>query len=126
LIRLGDQDGGAIKRREALHDDAPQLVVDGAPVTITGEGNGPIDAFVHTLVDGIGAELNVLGAAFVGACAWLTSLAAPTLTPIAEAAAAPNPSPAYFKTSRRVVTLVSRLFLNHSQPACSRNSILQN
>ncbi|MEP7115256.1 MAG: alpha-isopropylmalate synthase regulatory domain-containing protein, partial [Ilumatobacteraceae bacterium] len=37
-----------------------QLVVDDAPVTIIGEGNGPIDAFVHALRDGIDAELNVL------------------------------------------------------------------
>ena len=34
-----------------------QLVVDGAPVTIIGEGNGPIDAFVHALREGVGAEL---------------------------------------------------------------------
>jgi 2-isopropylmalate synthase len=37
-----------------------QLVVDGQPVTIVGEGNGPIDAFVHALRDGVAAELNVL------------------------------------------------------------------
>jgi 2-isopropylmalate synthase len=37
-----------------------QLVVDGAPITVIGEGNGPIDAFVHALADGISAELNVL------------------------------------------------------------------
>jgi 2-isopropylmalate synthase len=37
-----------------------QLVVDGTPATIVGEGNGPIDAFVHALRDGIDAELNVL------------------------------------------------------------------
>ena len=37
-----------------------QLVVDGAPVTIIGEGNGPIDAFVHALRDGVGAELDVV------------------------------------------------------------------
>jgi len=37
-----------------------QLVVDGAPVTIVGEGNGPIDAFVHALREGVDAELNVL------------------------------------------------------------------
>jgi 2-isopropylmalate synthase len=37
-----------------------QLVIDDAPVTIVGEGNGPIDAFVHALVDGIDADLNVL------------------------------------------------------------------
>jgi 2-isopropylmalate synthase len=37
-----------------------QLVIDGAPVTIVGEGNGPIDAFVHALRDGVDADLNVL------------------------------------------------------------------
>ena len=37
-----------------------QLVVDGAPVTIVGDGNGPIDAFVHALRDGVDAELNLL------------------------------------------------------------------
>ena len=37
-----------------------QLVVDGEPVTIVGEGNGPIDAFVRALRDGIDADLNVL------------------------------------------------------------------
>jgi 2-isopropylmalate synthase len=37
-----------------------QLVVDDLPVTIIGEGNGPIDAFVHALQEGIDAELNVL------------------------------------------------------------------
>jgi 2-isopropylmalate synthase len=37
-----------------------QLVVDGTPTTIVGEGNGPIDAFVHALRDGVDAELNVL------------------------------------------------------------------
>ena len=37
-----------------------QLVVDGEHVTITGEGNGPIDAFVHGLREGIGATLDVI------------------------------------------------------------------
>jgi 2-isopropylmalate synthase len=37
-----------------------QLVIDDAPVTVSGEGNGPIDAFVHALRDGVGANLNVL------------------------------------------------------------------
>ncbi|HEX2785785.1 MAG TPA: 2-isopropylmalate synthase [Ilumatobacteraceae bacterium] len=37
-----------------------QLVVDGSPVTIVGEGNGPIDAFVRALREGVAAELNVL------------------------------------------------------------------
>ncbi|MFZ4719233.1 MAG: 2-isopropylmalate synthase [Ilumatobacteraceae bacterium] len=37
-----------------------QLVVDGAPITVTGEGNGPIDAFVHALRSGIGSTIDVL------------------------------------------------------------------
>jgi 2-isopropylmalate synthase len=37
-----------------------QLVVDGAHRTITGEGNGPIDAFVHAVRDGFGFDLDVV------------------------------------------------------------------
>ena len=70
-------------------------------------------------------------AGFVGGCASFASTLAFTGTPNTEAAAAPTPSPAYFKTSRRVVTLGSRLSLNHSrglQPRrfASPDSILQN
>ena len=36
-----------------------QLTVDGAPHTISGEGNGPIDAFVRALRAGVGATLDV-------------------------------------------------------------------
>jgi 2-isopropylmalate synthase len=36
-----------------------QLVVDGQSLTISGEGNGPIDAFVRALRTGIGATLDV-------------------------------------------------------------------
>jgi 2-isopropylmalate synthase len=36
-----------------------QLVVEGSPVTVTGEGNGPIDAFVHALREGLHADLDV-------------------------------------------------------------------
>jgi 2-isopropylmalate synthase len=36
-----------------------QLTVDGEHVTVTGEGNGPIDAFVHGLRDSLGATLDV-------------------------------------------------------------------
>ncbi len=36
-----------------------QLVVDGSPLTVTGDGNGPIDAFVHALRDGLAADLDV-------------------------------------------------------------------
>ncbi|MFM2181898.1 MAG: 2-isopropylmalate synthase [Actinomycetota bacterium] len=37
-----------------------QLVVDGVAVTISGEGNGPIDAFVHALRQGIGSTIDLL------------------------------------------------------------------
>jgi 2-isopropylmalate synthase len=37
-----------------------QLVVDGERVTITGEGNGPIDAFVHAMRDGLNTSIDVL------------------------------------------------------------------
>ncbi len=37
-----------------------QLVVDGNHQTVTGEGNGPIDAFVHALRADLGAKLDVL------------------------------------------------------------------
>jgi 2-isopropylmalate synthase len=37
-----------------------QLVVDGAPRTLTGSGNGPIDAFVHALRSGMDVQLDVL------------------------------------------------------------------
>jgi 2-isopropylmalate synthase len=37
-----------------------QLVVDGAPCTVTGTGNGPIDAFVHALREGLGVAVDVV------------------------------------------------------------------
>ncbi|MEN9645109.1 MAG: 2-isopropylmalate synthase [Actinomycetota bacterium] len=37
-----------------------QLVVDGEAVTVMGEGNGPIDAFVHALHAGLGSSIDVL------------------------------------------------------------------
>ncbi len=37
-----------------------QLVVDGAPATITGSGNGPVAAFVTALGDGLGIEIEVV------------------------------------------------------------------
>jgi 2-isopropylmalate synthase len=36
-----------------------QLVVNGAPVTVTGSGNGPIDAFVHALRSGLDSTIDV-------------------------------------------------------------------
>jgi 2-isopropylmalate synthase len=37
-----------------------QLVAEGQPVTVTGDGNGPIDAFVHALRTGLGSTIDVL------------------------------------------------------------------
>jgi 2-isopropylmalate synthase len=37
-----------------------QVLVDGKPTTISGEGNGPIDAFVHAVQTGLGAAINVV------------------------------------------------------------------
>ncbi|HAN37071.1 MAG: 2-isopropylmalate synthase [Ilumatobacteraceae bacterium] len=37
-----------------------QLVIDDTPVTVSGEGNGPIDAFVRALRNGVGATLDVV------------------------------------------------------------------
>ncbi len=37
-----------------------QMIVDGKASTITGEGNGPIDAFVHALRTGLSADIDVL------------------------------------------------------------------
>jgi 2-isopropylmalate synthase len=36
-----------------------QLLLDGAPRTVTGEGNGPISAFVHGLAADLGIEISV-------------------------------------------------------------------
>ena len=37
-----------------------QLTVDGERATVTGEGNGPIDAFVHAIRAGLGSTIDVL------------------------------------------------------------------
>ncbi|MDO8392295.1 MAG: 2-isopropylmalate synthase [Actinomycetota bacterium] len=37
-----------------------QLVIDDQPITVQGKGNGPIDAFVRALRDGVGATLDVV------------------------------------------------------------------
>src|SRR5260370_13981276 len=70
-------------------------------------------------------------AGFAAACASFASALAFADTPKSEAAAAPTPSPAYFKTSRRVVTLDSPLSSNYSRshpptPSSAPHSILQN
>ncbi len=52
--RAGDQ---GRRRRPTI---TAQLVVDGEHRTVTGEGNGPIAAFVHALRDGLGHTLDVV------------------------------------------------------------------
>jgi len=37
-----------------------RLVIDGVETLLTGAGNGPVDAFVHALREGIGADIHVL------------------------------------------------------------------
>jgi len=60
------EDGGIrLVRHESAtsgeHDKVTaELVVDGRSVTITGEGNGPIAAFVAGIRDGLGLELDVV------------------------------------------------------------------
>ncbi|HEY1281066.1 MAG TPA: 2-isopropylmalate synthase [Acidimicrobiales bacterium] len=51
---LSTSAGGDVTRITA------QLVVDGDHVTVSGDGTGPIDAFVHALRDGLGASLDVV------------------------------------------------------------------
>ncbi len=51
-------------RHEAVTDEGRakvviQLLVDGQPRTVTGEGNGPIAAFVHGLKTALGMEIDV-------------------------------------------------------------------
>jgi 2-isopropylmalate synthase len=36
------------------------VTVDGEPHTLSGEGNGPIAAFVHAIHDGLGIDLDVV------------------------------------------------------------------
>ena len=51
---LSTKDGGNVTGITA------QLVVDGQHRTVQGEGNGPIDAFVHALRDDLGTALDVV------------------------------------------------------------------
>jgi len=56
-----------LRSHELVSDDGndrtritAQLVVDGAPRTVTGSGNGPIAAFVDALRSGLGVTLDVV------------------------------------------------------------------
>src|SRR5208283_663736 len=115
----------------------PRIVCAGAVgSTVRSAATAFFAAFVHAISGPAASRFPLLSvisvcAGFVGACASFASALAITGIPNAEAAAAPIPSPAYFKTSRRVVTLVSRLFLNQSRRLQARrnaspDSILQN
>jgi 2-isopropylmalate synthase len=44
----------------ALEQLTARLVVDGVETLLTGAGNGPVDAFVHALREGTGADIHVL------------------------------------------------------------------
>ena len=44
----------------ALEQLTTRLIVDGVETLLTGVGNGPVDAFVHAIRDGIGADVHVL------------------------------------------------------------------
>jgi 2-isopropylmalate synthase len=37
-----------------------QLVIDGVHTTVSGEGNGPVDAFVHAVNQGLNAQIDVV------------------------------------------------------------------
>ena len=44
----------------ALEQLTARLVIDGVETLLTGAGNGPVDAFVHALREGTGADIHVL------------------------------------------------------------------
>jgi 2-isopropylmalate synthase len=44
---------------EGITSITAQLVIDGEHHTVTGDGNGPIDAFVHALRSGLGSTIDV-------------------------------------------------------------------
>ncbi|MBS1847338.1 MAG: 2-isopropylmalate synthase [Actinobacteria bacterium] len=55
-----------LRSHETTHDEhdntsiTAQVLVDGEPTTVTGEGNGPIAAFVDALANGIGIGMDVV------------------------------------------------------------------
>src|SRR5580704_3702993 len=131
-------------RRESVKHEAsvnaapnPKIVCAGlVGSTVTSAAAAFLATFVHAISGPAASRLPLLSvisvcAGLIGACPSSTSATAFTGSPNVDAAAAPIPSPAYFKTSRRVVTLDSRLSLNHSrrlQPKlfALRDRILQN
>jgi 2-isopropylmalate synthase len=46
---------------QGTHEElAARLSIDGVETLLTGTGNGPVDAFVHALREGVGADIHVL------------------------------------------------------------------
>src|SRR5260370_13670307 len=115
-------------RRESVKHEAsvnaapnPRIVCAGfAGSTVTSAGAAFFAVFVHGTSDPAASRFPLLSvtsvcAGFAGTCSSFASTLAFNVTPHAEAADAPSPSPAYFKTSRRVVTLGPRSPLNRSR-----------
>src|SRR6266851_6565621 len=115
-------------RRESVKHEAsvnaapnPRIVCAGfAGSTVTSAGAAFFAIFVHGTSGPAASRFPLLSvtsvcAGFAGTCSSFASTLAFNVTPNAEAAAAPSPSPAYFKTSRRVVTLGPRSPLNRSR-----------
>src|SRR5258708_6889197 len=104
--------------------------------TVTSAGAAFFAIFVQTISAPAASRFPLLSvtsvrAGLFGGCAWSAAALAFTGSPNAEAVAAPIPSPAYFKISRRDVMLGSRLSLNYSRGLQQRrfaawDSILQN
>jgi 2-isopropylmalate synthase len=55
-----DHRAGHASAHGALEHLTARLAIDGAERLLTGTGNGPVDAFVHALRDGTGADIHVL------------------------------------------------------------------
>src|SRR5882724_8851099 len=99
----------------------PRMVCAGfAGSTVTSAGAAFFAVFVQTISAPAASRFPLLSvtsvrAGLLGGCAWFAAALAFTGSPNAEAVAAPIPSPAYFKMSRRDVMLGSRLSLNYSR-----------
>src|ERR1700719_3685620 len=112
-----------IVKHEASVNAAPNpkiVCADFVGSTVTSAAAVLLATFVHAISSPAASRFPPLSvtsvcAGFVGACAPLASALVFSVTPNTEAATAPTPSPAYFKTSRRVFTLGSRVFLNYSR-----------
>src|SRR6202158_2372276 len=115
-------------RRERVKQEAsvnaapnPRMVCAGfAGSTVTSAGAAFFAIFAQAISAPAASRFPLLSvtsvcAGWLGGGAWFAAPLASSGSPNAEAVAAPTPSPAYFKISRRDVTLGSRLSLN-----CSR------